>query len=82
MPDAPLDEGARRKVLREASLTYHLRHPHIVPIVDGGPAGDRFYFVMELCEGDGRPDTGGPPQALPDLLSPPMRMEPPLQDLQ
>jgi serine/threonine-protein kinase len=38
-------------LLDEARLTSHIHHPKIVPIVDLGREGDRYYLVMDYVEG-------------------------------
>jgi eukaryotic-like serine/threonine-protein kinase len=43
--------GAER-FLREIRLTATLQHPHILPLLDSGEAGERFYYVMPYVEGE------------------------------
>jgi serine/threonine-protein kinase len=43
--------GADR-FLREIEIAAKLRHPHILPLYDSGTAGDAFYYVMPLAEGE------------------------------
>lgn len=59
----PLDEGARRRFLRERQILAGLAHPHIARLLDGGTLGEGGaeagglgglpYLVMEYV--DGRP---------------------------
>jgi WD40 repeat protein len=37
---------------REIHLAARLRHPHIVPLLDAGHAGDLLYYTMPLIEGE------------------------------
>lgn len=46
-----VDAEARAAFLREVEALDHLRHPHIVAVLDRGGAGSAFYFVMERCDG-------------------------------
>src|SRR5688572_15555811 len=43
--------GAER-FLREIRITAQLQHPHIVPLLDSGEAGDLLYAVMPFVEGE------------------------------
>jgi serine/threonine protein kinase/tetratricopeptide (TPR) repeat protein len=40
------------RFLRETRLAARLTHPHIVPLLDSGRAGNSPYFVMPFIEGD------------------------------
>lgn len=40
------------RFLREINIAAHLRHPHIVPLLDSGEADGLFYFVMPYVEGE------------------------------
>jgi serine/threonine protein kinase/tetratricopeptide (TPR) repeat protein len=40
------------RFLRETRLAARLTHPHIVPLLDSGRAGDSPYFVMPFIDGD------------------------------
>jgi pSer/pThr/pTyr-binding forkhead associated (FHA) protein len=39
----------RDKFLREIDVVRSLEHPNIVKMLETGPAGDGFYFLMEFC---------------------------------
>jgi tetratricopeptide (TPR) repeat protein/tRNA A-37 threonylcarbamoyl transferase component Bud32 len=43
--------GAQR-FLREIEIAAQLQHPHILPLLDSGAAGDFLYFVMPFVEGE------------------------------
>ncbi|HEX5633288.1 MAG TPA: serine/threonine-protein kinase, partial [Gemmatimonadales bacterium] len=43
--------GAQR-FLREIEIAAQLQHPHILPLLDSGVAGDFLYFVMPFVEGE------------------------------
>ncbi len=43
--------GAER-FLREVKITARLDHPHILPLLDSGEAGDFLYYVMPFVEGE------------------------------
>jgi len=38
------------RFLREIKTTAQLSHPHIVPLLDSGAAGDQLFYVMPLVE--------------------------------
>ncbi len=40
------------RFLREIKLTAQLNHPHILPLLDSGEAGDFLYYVMPYVEGE------------------------------
>jgi formylglycine-generating enzyme required for sulfatase activity len=40
------------RFLREIKTTAQLSHPHIVPLLDSGAAGDQLFYVMPLVEGE------------------------------
>lgn len=46
-----VDERSRQRFLREMEATRALRHPHIVPFIDGGTQNDFFYFLLKFCDG-------------------------------
>ena len=50
-PDIATAVGAER-FLREIRITAQLQHPHIVPLLDSGEAGDLLYAVMPFVEGE------------------------------
>ncbi|NIW85118.1 MAG: protein kinase, partial [Gammaproteobacteria bacterium] len=37
---------------REIHVTANLQHPHILPLLDSGVAGDLVYFIMPFVEGE------------------------------
>jgi serine/threonine-protein kinase len=43
--------GAER-FLREIRLTAKLQHPHILPLLESGKAGEQFFYVMPFVEGE------------------------------
>ena len=43
---------ATERFLREIQICARLTHPHILPLLDSGSAGDRPYFVMPYVPGD------------------------------
>jgi hypothetical protein len=45
-------EVARDRFLREIETLGHLRHPHILPLLDSGTIDELCYFVMPYCEGE------------------------------
>ena len=45
-------EAVRRRFEREISITARLQHPHILPLLDSGVAGDTLYYVMPSVEGE------------------------------
>lgn len=45
------------RFLREINIAAHLRHPHIVPLLDSGEADGLLYYVMPYVEGES-PDGG------------------------
>ena len=40
------------RFLREITITARLDHPHILPLLDSGQAGDSLYYVMPFVEGE------------------------------
>ncbi|HYK88985.1 MAG TPA: protein kinase [Acidobacteriota bacterium] len=50
-PDLACDEGARRRIMKEAKIAASLNHPYICKIFDAVDDGTRLYIVMECCEG-------------------------------
>jgi serine/threonine protein kinase len=40
------------RFLREITITAQLDHPHILPLLDSGQAGDSLYYVMPFVEGE------------------------------
>jgi serine/threonine-protein kinase len=42
----------RDRFEREIQITAHLQHPHILPLLDSGVAGDTLYYVMPYVEGE------------------------------
>ena len=42
----------RDRFEREIQITAHLQHPHILPLLDSGIAGDTLYYVMPHVEGE------------------------------
>jgi serine/threonine protein kinase/tetratricopeptide (TPR) repeat protein len=50
-PDIATAVGAER-FLREIRITAQLQHPHIVPLLDSGEAGNLLYAVMPFIEGE------------------------------
>jgi len=46
------NEEVRRRFEREISITSHLQHPHILPLLDSGVAGGVLYYVMPYIEGE------------------------------
>ena len=50
-PDAASDVSAAR-FKREISLTAHLQHPHILPVLSAGAQRDLLYYVMPYLEGE------------------------------
>jgi len=51
LPRRLASEAARREFIQETELLLHLRHPHIVPVLDRGLAGEMPFFVMEYVAG-------------------------------
>jgi len=45
------DEIARARFEREIQFAAVLNHPHIVRVIDADSVGNRFFMVMEYCEG-------------------------------
>ncbi|MGE0555749.1 MAG: protein kinase [Gemmatimonadales bacterium] len=43
---------AGERFLREIAIAAQLQHPHILPLLDSGQAGGRFYFVMPFVDGE------------------------------
>ena len=50
-PELGVILGAER-FLREIRLTANLQHPHILPLLDSGEAGELLYYVMPYVEGE------------------------------
>jgi serine/threonine-protein kinase len=50
-PDLTTDAG-RRRFEREITITAGLQHPHILPLLDSGVAGETLYYVMPYVEGE------------------------------
>jgi serine/threonine-protein kinase len=50
-PDRTTQE-VRTRFEREISITSHLQHPHILPLLDSGVAGGVLYYVMPYIEGE------------------------------
>jgi tetratricopeptide (TPR) repeat protein len=50
-PDMAADVNAER-FRREIQLAASLQHPHIVPLLSAGAAGDLLYYTMPLVEGE------------------------------
>ncbi|HZI99022.1 MAG TPA: protein kinase [Gemmatimonadaceae bacterium] len=50
-PDLALAVGGDR-FLREINIAAHLRHPHIVPLLDSGEDDGVLYYVMPYVEGE------------------------------
>ncbi len=50
-PEFARRPGFEERFLREARLTAHLKHPHIVPCSDAGVANGTPYLVMDYIEG-------------------------------
>ena len=50
-PDRTSEE-VRTRFEREISITARLQHPHILPLLDSGIAGETLYYVMPLAEGE------------------------------
>jgi serine/threonine-protein kinase len=46
------NEDVRARFEREISITSHLQHPHILPLLDSGVAGGVLYYVMPYIEGE------------------------------
>ena len=59
--EAPGDDTARARLVREARLASKLNHPHICTVYDVGEAEGQTYIAMELVEGQPleRPRGGG-----------------------
>lgn len=51
-----VSESARQLFLREIEVMMRLNHPHVVPLLDHGADGRRFFFALEYCPGG---DLGG-----------------------
>jgi serine/threonine-protein kinase len=52
----------RDRFNQEIRITSHLQHPHILPLLDSGVAGETLYYVMPFVEGEslrGRLDREG-----------------------
>lgn len=50
-PDIALALGADR-FLREIKIAANLSHPHVLPVLDSGRAGDFLFYVMPVLEGE------------------------------
>jgi serine/threonine-protein kinase len=50
-PDLTTQE-VRDRFKREISITAQLQHPHILPLLDSGSAGETLYYVMPYVEGE------------------------------
>ena len=50
-PELAAAVGAER-FLREIGITARLDHPHILPLLDSGQAGEALYYVMPFVEGE------------------------------
>ncbi|MEE8561595.1 MAG: protein kinase, partial [Gemmatimonadota bacterium] len=50
-PDRTTKE-VRKRFEREISITARLQHPHILPLLDSGVAGETLYYVMPFVEGE------------------------------
>ena len=50
-PDLTTSE-IRERFEREISITAHLQHPHILPLLDSGVAGETLYYVMTYVDGE------------------------------
>ena len=47
-----VSEEVRRRFRREIGITAGFQHPHILPLLDSGTAGDTLYYVMPFVEGE------------------------------
>ena len=63
-PDLAAALGPER-FLREITITAQLDHPHILPLLDSGQAGDSLYYVMPFVEGESLRDRLVREQQLP-----------------
>ena len=45
------DAAACARFRREAQMAARLRHPNLVPVLDAGEEGGRFFYTMPLVEG-------------------------------
>ncbi|MEE9132405.1 MAG: serine/threonine-protein kinase, partial [Gemmatimonadota bacterium] len=52
IPPDQTSEEVRKLFEREISITAHLQHPHILPLLDSGIAGETLYYVMPFVEGE------------------------------
>ncbi len=50
-PDRTTQE-VRTRFEREIAITAHLQHPHILPLLDSGVAGETLYYVMPYVKGE------------------------------
>lgn len=68
-PDLKGTIGSER-FLREIQVVAHLNHPHILPLLDSGEAGDLLYYVMPYVEGESLRDclTREGQLSIPDAL--------------
>jgi tetratricopeptide (TPR) repeat protein/tRNA A-37 threonylcarbamoyl transferase component Bud32 len=46
------NEEVRQRFQREIGITAQLQHPHILPLLDSGAAGETLYYVMPCVEGE------------------------------
>ncbi len=51
--------GILERFEREIQITAHLQHPHILPLLDSGVAGETLYYVMPYVEGESLRDRLG-----------------------
>lgn len=51
-PSIGNDEQFVRRFRREGKLLARLKHPHIIPVLDYGETGKKFYLVMPFIEGE------------------------------
>ncbi len=51
LPDAAMNEQARKLFLREAGICECLQHPNVVRAYKSGCIGKTLYILMDLCEG-------------------------------
>jgi tetratricopeptide (TPR) repeat protein len=63
-PDRTTQE-VRKRFEREISITARLQHPHILPLLDSGVAGDTLYYVMPFAEGESLQQRLGREERLP-----------------
>jgi len=46
------NDAVRKRFEREISITAHLQHPNILPLLDSGVAGETLFYVMPFVEGE------------------------------